>query len=511
MAQKTINQLKSDVTEKFTSNANREITGARLASWANDILDSLAHNSKAGLQNFVNTTPYLTGECVVYEGKIFQFTQSHLGAWNSNKVIDLTKDPSRFNFPDYVNSTTYQEGDIVEYNLRIYKFINASSISGVAPDAPNGSDYWEEVSPSTGAFGLPWEAGAYEQGDVVRYDDQLYELQSMWLLSTDIEAEIESDLWKIISVTSSLQFYNEEDLTPITQPLALRFMEFLEGEYNAFTNEIEVDLKADKIQAFVSDFFHFIGNEIRLRLSEGKIYFGNSEDTAEEKTLEEVFTSATAILSTLRFHEVAGVVEPFLEEGKIQVGNANAVPEAKTLAEAVEDLSVEMFNDAFVVDVDGKVKTKVNEGEFIKGNANGVGESAPLIVGEDNALLGDGAGGTKEVGTVKFVNQITGNSTTNGLIPTVDLSLTARGQEPGYAIDYGLAINLTANTVTIDLGHTINGTEFATALEIPGNATIEIPFTKRFVSSTIETGIYATSANWNSAEIKFVFNTKKVM
>lgn len=203
--EQSISQLEQYVIDFFTTNGTGSIEGVHLRTFSTNFLHSIAHKSKAGLKYFSSTTSYEPGDAAIYNGAIYQFVNNHQGAWNFSDVVVITNSASRFNFPDYENATNYVVDDIVQYQLKIYKCI--LNTVNVAPDDPTGSTYWDEVSAGNPDFGTPWTPALYQTGDVVRYNDFLYELTAAGPYnSVNIFVEIAGGDWKLIH-TSKVEVY----------------------------------------------------------------------------------------------------------------------------------------------------------------------------------------------------------------------------------------------------------------------------------------------------------------
>lgn len=169
-----------------------------------DLIDSLLHaNEDAALLNLrlhSSTRLYKSTECALYNGLIYMATVDNQGAFDAAKWLKVGIPTSYDGYPDYDPAATYNNTDNKKatYQYRLFICVVASS-QGVAPLNVNGTvnANWQEVSPNTGGFGKIWEAGLYNQYEVVRYNDLLYELQEPdGFESTNMGLEIAAGNWK---------------------------------------------------------------------------------------------------------------------------------------------------------------------------------------------------------------------------------------------------------------------------------------------------------------------------
>ena len=306
------------------------------------------------------------------------------------------------------------------------------------------------------------------------------------------------------------EIYSQTGTTALPQQPILRFEGYLRAVDDPISGETKVDLDPTKTSQFNSTNIIDVNGVMELSLDQNKIYMGNANNLAEQKTLTQAFSGATTPLSTTMFHVVAGQTELFVPQGYIITGDINGVGYADTVANALSSNAVPT-SSIFKVDISGNVALNVPTGYIIRGDANGDGIAEPLISGSNKILATDNSGNEYEADLVNYLDLLTASGvTSNGILNTFDLSGTARGVLGGYKITDVVIENTTANVVTINIGSINGGNDIANNVEIGANDFIDVLVGKALFSKTTEQDLYASSSNWNSADLIIKISVKKV-
>lgn len=383
-----------------------------------------------------------------------------------------------------------------------------------APPTTTSGHLYVLIDNGSGSVHADWNGANYD--DIVRIQD------GVWASITPVNGYLVFNKtdekyykfgslgWEEFGVGASIELYDDADVTPLTARLKQRAVDYIEFVDDAINEEIKVQLRASELADFNSTDIIEVGGVFKLALDTNKLYVGNIEGLATQKTLSEVFDTATEDMSTAIFHVVDGKVELLVPTGEIIVGDALQRGRSATVTSALDTLSNEV-GDIFIVGLDGKVQLGGTPTYIIRFNANGEGEAQKLIQGNNKALVTNGSGVEEEVDLISFLDLLTATGvTSNGVLNTTDLSGTARGILGSWKITDLVIENTTANNVTINLGTTPGGNDVLNNTLVSGFDFKEFtPLIRLFFKNT-EQPIYASSSDWNSASLIIKFSVKKV-
>ena len=339
-----------------------------------------------------------------------------------------------------------------------------------------------------------------EIGDmIISNEDEPSSLSNWDILQTNLDPD-----------TLGLEFFNETDLTPLPNRKFLRVFEFLKLEDNPTTQETELSIDPTKLGEFLSDFLVFVDGQLKPYVPQDHIMIGGPEDLGIYKTLTEVFATSTEEVSPSIFHIVDGKVELLVEDGEIILGDILSRGRSSSILAALGALSKEV-GLIFGLGVDGKLQIMGTPGHMIRFNANGEGVSEPFLSAANKVKITDNLGNEVDADLISFFDLLTATGVTaDGVLNTTDLGGTARGVLGSWKITDVVIKNTTANAVTINLGSAELGTNIASSVLIPANGFVEVPIGTALFSETVEQSIYASSSNWNSANLIIKFSVKKV-
>lgn len=318
------------------------------------------------------------------------------------------------------------------------------------------------------------------------------------------------DIFKDSTKQDAISIYNQADVSPLTARTKIRVGGFLTAADDAINSETTIGIDNSLVADFNSTDIIEVGGVFKLSLDTDKFYVGGIDGLATQKTLTEVFGTATEEVSNVIFHVVDNKVELLVPTGEIIVGDALNRGRSATIGAALDTLA-KLVGDIFKNGIDNKLQLNLPQGYIIRGNANAEGEAQKLIQGNNKVLVTNNVGTEEEVDLVSFLDLLTATGVTaNGVLNTTDLGGTARGVLGSWKITDVVVKNTTANEVTINIGSTLGGTDIASAVVIPANGFVEVPIGTALFSETVEQALYASSGNWNSANLIIKFSVKKV-
>lgn len=241
-----------------------------------------------------------------------------------------------------------------------------------------------------------------------------------------------------------------------------------------------------------------------------KGYLKATDDNVNQETVIELDETQLTDFNSTDIIDVNGVFKLSLDTNKLYFGNIQGLAEQKTLNE-VFDGSTTIVGTIFIIGVDNKLQLNVPQGYIIRGNVNGEGVAEPLISGSNKTIITDNNGDEVEADLVSFLDLLTATTvTSNNVLNTTDLSGTARGVLGGWKITDIVVKNTTANVVTINIGSSPGGTDVVNGAVIPANGFVSVPIGTSLFSETVEQSLNVSSGNWSSANLTIKISVKKV-
>jgi len=206
-------------------------------------------------------------------------------------------------------------------------------------------------------------------------------------------------------------------------------------------------------------------------------------------------------------------VSPLTKRNKLRFsGYLEAVDDAID-EETQVDLSSTALKESnvarFGLNGSDEVDLKIVENTLLTGDSNGF---ATTLTGTEGSLIGFGASNeVQEFEAIEVYNILKEeNITADKTLALLDISGISSNIKAKFNIDTIAFQNNTANSVTVNVGTTVGGTDVVNALVIGANALVLAPLGTTFFSTTLGQTLYISSALWNSADIDIHVKVSKI-
>lgn len=195
MSQLDRTALINKINNYITPGVSDSVTASEIKELFTDIVDSLLNlttdASLVGMAAYNPSKTYSIDSVTLYNGEFYVAVASATGSFDAAKWRKLVIRDLLFNgtFSEWNSSTAYVAGNLVKYKHEVYKSL--ADTTGEAPDQYPAK--WSRQVVNNGAFGNPWVAGLYKDGDIVKHNDRLYQALTggaAYLASTSLETEL---------------------------------------------------------------------------------------------------------------------------------------------------------------------------------------------------------------------------------------------------------------------------------------------------------------------------------